>query len=243
MSEAKLKVLAIGNSFSQDATAYLHDFAKSAGVGMQVVNLYIGGCSLQTHWENAVSGEKLYLYEKNGVSTEEYVSVGDTLDSEDWDFVTLQQQSSRSVDYGTYNPYLKNLSRFVGEKAPCAEQVIFQTWAYEENSEIIFEKTPYKKQIDMFGALERAYYKAAAELGDLRIIPGGKAFQNAMAEGFYELFRDTFHASIPHGRYLLSAVWFETLTGISAEEANFNPQIENAEFFRRIAHETVSNLK
>ena len=47
-----LSILAIGNSFSQDATAYLHMAAEAAGVETLVVNLYIGGCSLKTHWEN-----------------------------------------------------------------------------------------------------------------------------------------------------------------------------------------------
>ena len=43
-------VLAIGNSFSQDATHYLHQIAASDNVEMKVVNLYIGGCSLEQHW-------------------------------------------------------------------------------------------------------------------------------------------------------------------------------------------------
>ena len=46
------KVLAIGNSFSRDATCYLHQIAKGAGVDAKIVNLYIGGCSLERHWQN-----------------------------------------------------------------------------------------------------------------------------------------------------------------------------------------------
>ena len=38
-----LKVLAIGNSFSQNAMTYLHQIARAAGVDLQCVNLYIGG--------------------------------------------------------------------------------------------------------------------------------------------------------------------------------------------------------
>ena len=41
-----MKVLAIGNSFSQDATRYLHQIAKANQFDLKVVNLYIGGCSL-----------------------------------------------------------------------------------------------------------------------------------------------------------------------------------------------------
>ena len=45
-----VRILAIGNSFSQDATHYLHQIAASDNVEMKVVNLYIGGCSLEQHW-------------------------------------------------------------------------------------------------------------------------------------------------------------------------------------------------
>ena len=45
-----MNVLAIGNSFSQDATRYLHQVAKSAGVYLEVFNLEIGGCPLSKHF-------------------------------------------------------------------------------------------------------------------------------------------------------------------------------------------------
>ena len=43
------KILAIGNSFSEDATYYLHQILEHSGIENQVVNLYIGGCSLERH--------------------------------------------------------------------------------------------------------------------------------------------------------------------------------------------------
>lgn len=44
-----LKILAIGNSFSEDATRYLHQLANAAGIDTKIVNLYIGGCPLERH--------------------------------------------------------------------------------------------------------------------------------------------------------------------------------------------------
>ncbi len=49
-----MNILAIGNSFSQDATRYLHAVMQAGGVAGRVVNLYIGGCSLEQHWRNAL---------------------------------------------------------------------------------------------------------------------------------------------------------------------------------------------
>lgn len=36
-----MKILAIGNSFSQDATAYLHRMAEAGGMETKIVNLFI----------------------------------------------------------------------------------------------------------------------------------------------------------------------------------------------------------
>jgi hypothetical protein len=55
-----MKVLATGNSLSQDATRYLHQIAASAGTDMTVYNLYIGGCTLQTHYLNMLENSKKF---------------------------------------------------------------------------------------------------------------------------------------------------------------------------------------
>ena len=51
------KILAIGNSFSEDATSYLEDIATCGGEDCKVVNLYIGGCSLERHYNNIVGNQ------------------------------------------------------------------------------------------------------------------------------------------------------------------------------------------
>ena len=58
-----IRLLSVGNSFSQDAHRCLHDIAAAAGVEVECVNLYIGGCSLEQHWQNVQSGEPAYEYE------------------------------------------------------------------------------------------------------------------------------------------------------------------------------------
>jgi len=45
-----MNILAIGNSFSQDATRYLHQIAAADGVTLHVANFYIGGYFLQLHY-------------------------------------------------------------------------------------------------------------------------------------------------------------------------------------------------
>ena len=61
-----LKVLAIGNSFSSDATEYLWNIAKDGGVEKIIIgNLYIGGCALDKHYTNIKSNAGAYTYYKN----------------------------------------------------------------------------------------------------------------------------------------------------------------------------------
>ena len=58
-----MKILSIGNSFSQDAHRYLHKLAKQEGVDLKTVNLYIGGCSLRTHYLNMLGDYANYIFE------------------------------------------------------------------------------------------------------------------------------------------------------------------------------------
>ena len=216
-----MKILAIGNSFSCDAMRYLHQIAQADNVDLKTVNLYIGGCSLETHYNNIVSDEKAYAYQLNGNDEGEMVSIKETLESDEWDVVTMQQASILSVNYDTYQPYLSHLSQYVRQFAPQAEQVIHQTWAYEQGSEKLNVMLGYNEQYDMFCDLKASYEQAAEDLGGLRIIQSGQAFQNALEYGINNLHRDTFHASLGVGRYILGAVWYEFFTGNSIENTTF----------------------
>ena len=65
-----MKLLSIGNSFSQDAQEWLHKIAVANGVELETTNLMIGGCSLETHWNNMNSGEAAYYLEQNAQNME-----------------------------------------------------------------------------------------------------------------------------------------------------------------------------
>ena len=58
-----LRVLAIGNSFSRDAVEQnLHELGTADGVVLIVGNMYIAGCSLERHYNNAVGDAAAYEY-------------------------------------------------------------------------------------------------------------------------------------------------------------------------------------
>ena len=64
-----MKILSIGNSFSEDAQRYLKLIAGANGRELTCVNLYIGGCSLKRHYINLIDNEKSYHYQFGGENT------------------------------------------------------------------------------------------------------------------------------------------------------------------------------
>lgn len=91
-----MKILAVGNSFSQDATAYLQPMARAGGFPVQAANLFIPGCSLEMHWKNAESGEAAYSFQVDGEDTGRMASLRESLTETAWDVVTLQQTNAHS---------------------------------------------------------------------------------------------------------------------------------------------------
>ena len=205
-----LKVLAIGNSFSQDAMRYLSQIAKANGYDIKCVNLFIGGCSLKKHYFNILDDTADYIYEYRGDYTGLSVSIKQVLKSDDWDIITLQQASHFSFDFDTYTPYITAVSEYVKKYAPKAKIYLHKTWAYEDGSQRLFDMG-YQKALDMYNDIEDAYTRASKLIKADGVIPDAKAMFELSKK--MKAHRDTFHASLGAGRYALGLVWYMTLTG------------------------------
>ena len=217
-----MKILSIGNSFSQDAERYLHRLAKREGVNIKTVNLFIGGCSLRTHYLNMLNDRAAYSFEFNGENTGIKVSISDALSSDDWDVITLQQVSTMSGSYETYTPYIEALAEYVKEFCPHAKLLIHETWAYEDGSDKLQALNKYDTADDMLAAITEAYKKAADAIKADGIIPSGEAMLAAVKMGIPKIHRDTTHASYGAGRYLLALTWYKYLTGNDITDNDFN---------------------
>jgi len=243
-----IQVLSIGNSFSQDAQRYLHELAKSEGVDMRTVNLYIGGCSLERHFRNLKGDKREYTLEINGHSAEGFMTgIREALTARNWDIVTLQQASHESYREETYQPYLRELAGFVKEICPKAKLFLQQTWGYEDGSERILQHG-FQSYDEMFAQVMRCYDKAAKEIHADGIIPGGLAFQYALKKGISRIHRDTFHASLGTGRFLLALVWYGYITGNDISNvrfAQFDEEISDREYqiARAAAQESIKEMR
>lgn len=240
-----LKILSLGNSFSMNAQHHLGDIAAADGFPLLLGNLVIGGCSLQTHYENLVSGEKKYAYYKTGQECR-YESIDVAVNEEDWDIVTLQQASHFSGKSESYYPYLLEIAAYIRKQLPKVEIVMHQTWAYEIDSGHGCFDWYDRDQIKMYQALKSAYAEAAKKLGGVRIIPCGDVIQALRETPTFDyshggkslnLKSDGFHLQEAYGQYAAAAAWYETLCGKSILENTYFPEVDNPEVILPSANE------
>ena len=216
-----MNILSIGNSFSQDAQRYLHRIAKADSFTLNTFNLYIGGCPLSLHYRNMLSEKEEYILQVNGEVTGFKVSLKEALLNRDWDVVTVQQVSSKSPYYETYQPYLDKIVEYVKLCVPKAKIAIHQTWAYEQDSHRLNIELGYKNHTDMFEDIRASYEKAAKDIKADFIIPSGEVFQRLIESGIEKVHRDTFHASYGLGRYALGLLWYSILSGNDVKQNTF----------------------
>ena len=215
-----MKILSIGNSFSADAHVYLHSLAKERGIDLDTVNLAIGGCSLETHWNNIVNNSVNYLLGLNGGEEweKDLVSIEQILKSEAFDAVTLQQVSGYSGQVETYQPYLNDIIAYVRKYQPNAPLYIHRTWAYEIDSQHgDFPKYDCNQE-KMHKAICEATNQIAQEVGATLILAGDviDALRHRVPKFDYKnggesVCRDGFHLST-YARYAVSLAWLATFT-------------------------------
>lgn len=245
-----IRVLAIGNSFSEDAVEnYLYELGREGGVAFIIGNLSIGGCSLERHWNNAANNAADYTYRKIGAdgikTTTDKVSLQQGITDEKWDYVSLQQNSGNSGQMETFFPYLTDLTAYVKKMSTNPKIVLLfhQTWAYAQNSTHGEFPKYQSNQVEMYNSIVNASRKAAKRVGIHKIIPSGTAIQNGRSSFLGDNFcRDGYHLSLGLGRYTAACTWFEILSGRSVVGNRFVPSsVTPLEAFvaQRAAHRAV----
>ena len=261
----KLKVLMIGNSFADDTINYAYEIAKSLGIpeeNILVADIYIGGCSLATHWSNAQSNAAAYRFglEKEGWfdgSSYTNWTMEQAIMYADWDFITFQQNSGNSGGPASYS-CLQDLMDYVYDIAtdvennpnanPNVKFVWHQTWAYQQDSTSSAFKTYNNDQMTMFNAIMNCLETQVLDKNFVAIIPNGTAIQNARTS----LIGDTFsrdqhnHLSYGAGRFIASMNLVSVLTGRDMSNLTWTPSSSGfsyslSETEVKICKESVAN--
>lgn len=249
-----VRVLTIGNSFSNDATRLLAGLAQAGGHTLVHQPMAVGGASMEVHWKKIQANEK---DPKDPAGLYGTLALGETLEKGDWDVVTIQQASIKSHDVATFRPFAAQLRDYVRKRAPRAELLIHQTWAYRvDDPRFTQPKGEPSTREAMYRGLREAYAEVAKELG-VRFIPVGDAFHLADGDPAWGYAPDSAfdpakavapalpdqsrslhvgwrwkdgklgmdgHHASAAGQYLGACVWYEILFGESVVENGYVPK-------------------
>lgn len=239
-----MKILYIGNSYSEDATRYLHQIAEANGENIKVASLFIGSCTFTTHFHNMNNDAAAYTLIFNGHSTGFKVSIKQALQADEWDYVVMHQQSSRSAHADTFEPYFSALSEYVSFHCPKAKKALMQTWFYVDE-EATQKRANIESPEKMFEMVKDAYKAISESSGIKTVIPAGQALWNLRQNGG-NTHRDAIHASYGVGRYTLALTVYETLMKKVPEKditLGFDVPVSDEELAmaRKSAHDAVTN--
>jgi len=181
-----IKILFVGNSFSDNTSKFLYPILKAFGYKEVVVgNLYIGGCSLERHYNNILSDSHEYVYRKdNRGHIDNYYdkSINDGLLDEAWDFISMQQASHYSGKKETYKKYLDEIAKYLKEHAlnKHVKLCFHMTWAYQANSDHPNFPDYHKNQTEMYNAICDAVKEEVLTKDYIyKVFPSGTIIQNA----------------------------------------------------------------
>ena len=222
---ASLKILGIGNSFTDDGMQYLPDLLEHAGMGnITLGRLMLGGCTLEKHYQIYASRDSGYTsYEKSYPGKNKWEKAMapcrfvDAVADEAWDIIVIQQASQFSGVYETYQPYLNNLIDAIVTTCPNAGVSLAwqMTWAYGREYNHKGVNYYNRDQATMHRAIINTVKTMIADTGIDIIIPSATAVQNvrntALNNPPLDLTRDGYHMDFGAGRYLLACTWFQTL--------------------------------
>lgn len=235
ISKDSVKILAIGNSFSDNAMNQMYSILQAFGAKEIVLgNMYIGGCSVETHYNNAVNDSASYQYRKNDSRTAQagqFVTTGSTklstaLTDEDWQFVTLQQASDFSGVVDTYNAEQLNYLVELVKKSVANDNLKVgwhMTWAYAENSTHSAFPKYNRDQQTMYEVICACVKQTICNNDNFDfIIPAGTAIQNARTSYVGDqLTADGYHLNTL-GEYIIGLTWVMEITGWSIEDLNLD---------------------
>lgn len=207
-----VRILAIGNSFTDDPMIYIDDIVDESRINKQKICVYSvtrGGTSLQ-YWATVCQSEEILGLNYCAGKIRMDITKGTLKEllSQNWDIVTVQQLSALSRDPNSLDPWLPYLieqirTNCTNKNVKIAFQQIWSYWSREFGLE---------KTIADWKDINKVVRKLKEYDIDL-IIPSGTAIQNArntILNTSQGLTRDGMHLDNT-GRYVASCTWFEAL--------------------------------
>lgn len=180
----KLRILGIGNSFTANSTKFLPQIcAADPDVELEVGMAFIPGSPMDLHvWLATLADRgderaKRYKFKMNGKTIQDKCTLQEIIQAEPaWDYVTIQQVSSKSYQPESFHPHAQKLQTLVQKLLPDTKVVIHETWAHSVDSPRVLKWNLPPEE--MYEKLHAAYLETAQKL-NIPMIPVGTAFEVA----------------------------------------------------------------
>jgi hypothetical protein len=245
---SSLKILFVGNSFAVDTMEHAASVALSMGIShVKFGTLYVGGCSLDMHYQHASENLAVYTYYQNegdGWQETPDQTIDDAVKSDTWDWIAIQHGTKGTARYTSPECYekLEPLIDHIKAIAKGNPRFAFNMTWMGEHTRQHHEILSYKGDI-------AAMRKALIETLKLTVltcpkvdllVPTGTAIENARTSAIGLLTRDCYHLSVDKGRFIAALTFISCITGLAPSSVTWVPEGVD-EYARRVAIESAEN--
>lgn len=222
-----MKVLSIGNELTCDIHSFVPRLLSTAGEKLLLANLYCDGASVEDHYRNYIDENEIYFYssflpgETEPISPDG-IALHEAVEDEEWDIVTIQQNTALSGDIESYRPYLAETAAYIKLMIPDTKILLIEPWAYESGRSIKdFEDNYNSDQDKMYDKIYECCLNLKDEAQLDGIIPIGRAWQTLRNTQIGDkLTDDGIHAN-ELGKFLSSCCFYKAITGKNTAENDF----------------------
>lgn len=245
-----LKILFVGNSFAVDTMAHAANIALNLGVKkIKFGVIYVGGCSIDMHYEHAVGDMPVYTYHTNegeGWSSMSEYRISDALKEDDWNWIAMQHGTYGTSRYTSSECYenLTPLIDYIKALAPEHSKIAFNLAWLGEHTRRHHEIISYQGNMTLMREklVEVTKMMVVDNPKVDLLVPTGTAIENARTSHIGLLTRDGYHLSIDKGRYIAGLTFISTVTGLSVDNICWVPEGID-EYALKVAVEAVNNAK
>lgn len=213
--QSKINVLAIGNSFTIDATQFIPNIAnQNPESQIYFARLYRHSVSLEDIYRNLIDRNNIfeftYFQNSDWKILTEIKCIHDALLYKKWDIVVIQQVSALSGIIETYYPFLDLIIEIIQTYNKGCRIYWNMTWSYAKNFENeMFNNYSYNQEI-MDYKINKACNTIASTVD--AIIPSGlliKCSRKLLPQlTLREFTRDGYHLD-DNGRKLVALLWYQ----------------------------------
>lgn len=221
-----LKMLLIGNSYTEDTMQNIPELLKNIeGLDLEISYLFIGGKSLNDHYQYLVNDSASYSFRTYTSETGKWTIVENykmkDAFTKEWDLISLQQQSmdsSKPNSFSNLDNFVHKIEEcFAANEIKCPRFVWHFTWSYpvfSTNYDFmhVYEGDPIK----MFeGNLNVLHNVILQKPYFVNYCPVGTAVQNLRSSYLNDgdVYRDELHMSMQLGRFLASCTFIGNYLG------------------------------